>query len=250
MEKVFWAGEDGSQQLQERARRLLEAPTRQILGIAGAPGSAKSTLAAALLTELERTGPGTVVLVGMDAFHLGHRLLERHGLVSFKGAPETFDRLGYLSLLARIKNSAETIYAPEFHREIEDSIAHNIEVPEQIRLLITEGNYLLLPRPPVEPDPSTPRRRLVHPPSGRRAEAADGEPARVPWVRPRNRDNADTGQRRSECAIDQFSADCTGSVDRESWLAGPQPPARCYPGHSPCSSGGDPRAVRRLSRMP
>jgi pantothenate kinase len=148
METMFWAGEEGFQPLQERARRLLEAPTRQILGIAGSPGSGKSTLAAALLIELERTDPGTVVLVGMDAFHLGHRVLERHGLVAVKGVPETFDPLGYLALLARIKNSAQTVYAPEFHREIEDSIAHNIEVPAEIRLVITEGNYLLLAQPP------------------------------------------------------------------------------------------------------
>jgi pantothenate kinase len=134
--------------LRERARRLLLAPGRAVLGIAGAPASGKSTLTEQLAHELAADHPGAVVVVGMDAFHLGHRVLVQHGLTEVKGAPHTFDARGYVNLLARIRASTETVYAPEFRREIEDSIAHVVEVGPQVGLVLTEGNYLLLPEPP------------------------------------------------------------------------------------------------------
>ena len=80
----------------------------------------------------------------MDAFHLGHRVLVARDLVEVKGAPQTFDVLGYVALLERIHQTAETVYAPSFHREIEDSIAHEIEIDPAVRLVVTEGNFLLL----------------------------------------------------------------------------------------------------------
>jgi pantothenate kinase len=142
-----WPGPDADV-LRERARRLLLAPGRAVLGIAGAPASGKSTLAAQLALELLADHPGAVALVGMDAFHIGHRVLEQHGLTAVKGAPHTFDARGYVALLARIRASTETVYAPEFHRQIEDSIAHVVEVGPEVGLVVTEGNYLLLPEAP------------------------------------------------------------------------------------------------------
>ena len=134
--------------LRDRARRLLLAPGRAVLGVAGAPASGKSTLADQLALELVADHPGAVAVVGMDAFHIGHRVLEQHGLTGVKGAPHTFDARGYVALLARIRASTETVYAPEFHRQIEDSLAHVVEIGPEVRLVITEGNYLLLPEPP------------------------------------------------------------------------------------------------------
>ena len=147
MLNLRWPGPDADV-LRERARQLLLAPGRAVLGIAGAPASGKSTLTAELALELVAEHPGAVAVVGMDAFHLGHRVLEQRGLVGVKGAPHTFDARGYVALLARIRSSAETVYAPEFHREIEDSIAHVVEVGPEVGLVVTEGNYLLLPEPP------------------------------------------------------------------------------------------------------
>jgi pantothenate kinase len=131
-----------------RAEAMLASPRRQVLGIAGAPASGKSTLSEALLAELERRHPGEVVGVGMDAFHLGHQILLRRGLVGVKGAPHTFDGGGYVALLERVRTARETVYAPEFHREIEDSLAASVEIAPEVRLVVTEGNYLLLPQPP------------------------------------------------------------------------------------------------------
>jgi pantothenate kinase len=147
VERIAWPGGSlGS--LLTRAERLLESGARSVLGIAGAPASGKSTLAGALVAELRRRRPDEVVLVGMDAFHIGHRVLVDHGLENVKGAPHTFDALGYAALLQRLRDPVETIYAPEFHREIEDSLAQNVEVAPGVRLVVTEGNYLLLPRAP------------------------------------------------------------------------------------------------------
>lgn len=123
-----------------RARDLLDRTTgRVLLGIAGAPGAGKSYLSARLLTHL----PDSVV-VGMDAFHLAHSTLTERGMVERKGAPETFDAEGFVALLHRIRGQGdETVWAPEFRREIEDAIAGAIEVLPSHRLVITEGNYLL-----------------------------------------------------------------------------------------------------------
>ena len=147
MEETTWSGGDLGPLL-ERAERLLQTAGRAVLGIAGAPASGKSTLSAALVAALGQRHPDEVVLVGMDAFHLGHQVLVRRGLVGVKGAPHTFDGLGYAALLQRIRQSDETIYAPEFHREIEDSLAAVVEVGPQVRLVVTEGNYLLLEQSP------------------------------------------------------------------------------------------------------
>ena len=65
-----------------------------------------------------------------------------------KGAPETFDAEGYLHLLRRIRTEAGPIYAPEFERDIEDSLAHVVEIRPEVGLVITEGNYLLLESKP------------------------------------------------------------------------------------------------------
>ena len=110
--------------------------------------SGKSTLDGLLLAELERQRPGESVGVGMDAFHIGHRVLVRRGLTDVKGAPHTFDAVGFIHLLRRIRTETGTIYAPEFDRDIEDSLAHVVEISPAVGLVVTEGNYLLLDTPP------------------------------------------------------------------------------------------------------
>lgn len=127
-------------ELLEQADRLAGAGGRRILGITGPPGAGKSRLAGRLVAGL---GPRRAVLVGMDGFHLGDAELRRTGLRQRKGAPETFDRAGYRALLHRLRAEPGTIYAPAFHRELEDSIAASVAVPSEVPLVVTEGNYLL-----------------------------------------------------------------------------------------------------------
>jgi pantothenate kinase len=127
--------------LVERARALVADGRRRILGITGAPGAGKSTLAAALCREL---GPARAVLVPMDGFHLADRELLRLGRRERKGAPDTFDAGGYVALLRRLRAGDEAVvYAPEFRREIEDAIAGAIRIAREVPLVVTEGNYLL-----------------------------------------------------------------------------------------------------------
>jgi pantothenate kinase len=130
--------------LAERARGLLNARRRTLLGICGAPGAGKSTVANLLLDLL---GP-QIVVVPMDGFHLHDQELARLGRLDHKGAPDTFDAGGYVALLRRIRAEPErTIYAPSFDRDQEVSLAGAIPVLPQHRLVVTEGNYLLLDAP-------------------------------------------------------------------------------------------------------
>jgi pantothenate kinase len=125
--------------LVDRARALM-AGGRAVLGICGAPGAGKSTLAARLA---EAVGPAAVV-VPMDGFHLHDDELARLGLGDRKGAPETFDVAGYVALLRRLHIETDhVVYAPEFDRSREESIAGAIAVRPEHRLVVTEGNYLL-----------------------------------------------------------------------------------------------------------
>ena len=96
----------------------------------------------------ERLGEGTVVVVPMDGFHLADSTLDALGLRDRKGAPETFDADGYAALLARLRRPAERpVYAPGFERDLEQPLAAAVAVPASARVVITEGNYLLLDDP-------------------------------------------------------------------------------------------------------
>lgn len=124
----------------DRARALLARPGRSILGIAGAPGAGKSTLAA---TVAEALGPAAV-LVPMDGFHLADQALDALGRRAWKGRIDTFDGRGYLALLRRLRLETDhVVYAPAFERELEQPLAGAIGVGPECRLVITEGNYLL-----------------------------------------------------------------------------------------------------------
>lgn len=122
---------------------------RAILGIAGAPGAGKTTLAEAIVARVaEKQGHAFVAHVPMDGFHLADVQLDRLGLLDRKGAPETFDAPGYAALLRRLRSETTwPIYAPGFERTLEQPIAGAMVVPPTARLIVTEGNYLLLGRP-------------------------------------------------------------------------------------------------------
>ncbi|GAA1487838.1 nucleoside/nucleotide kinase family protein [Brachybacterium sacelli] len=131
----------------DAARVLLDAALREggrrLLGIAGAPGAGKSTLTQLLV---ERLPVGSCTVVPMDGFHLADVALGRLGRLERKGAPDTFDAAGYVALLQRLRTARPQdppVWAPMFERELEQPIAGAIEVPGDVPLVITEGNYLL-----------------------------------------------------------------------------------------------------------
>jgi pantothenate kinase len=124
-----------------RARALIASGKRKILGIAAAPGAGKSTLA----ERLHQALGDQAQVVPMDGFHLANSTLQRLGRAGRKGAPDTFDAAGYVNLLRRIRGQqpGETVYAPEYRRELEEGIAGAIAIEADTPLIITEGNYLL-----------------------------------------------------------------------------------------------------------
>jgi pantothenate kinase len=83
----------------------------------------------------------------LDGFHLPNATLERLGLRSVKGAPETFDCDGFARLLARVREEQQTIFWPAFHRELDEPTPDEIAIPPETKLVVAEGNYLLLERP-------------------------------------------------------------------------------------------------------
>ncbi len=125
-------------------------PGTSVVGIAGPPGAGKTTLAEALVAAAAaQLGQAAVVHVPMDGFHLADVELRRLGRLARKGAPDTFDAAGYAALLHRIRRTrTEVVYAPAFERDLEQPIAGAIGVGPQVRVVITEGNYLLLDAPP------------------------------------------------------------------------------------------------------
>lgn len=129
-----------------RVRALLASGRRKLLGLVGAPGAGKSTLAMAL----QQAFAGVAQVVPMDGFHLANAELQRLGCLNHKGAPDTFDAAGYAALLRRLRQQppGEIVYAPEFRREIEEPVAGAIAVLPDTQLVITEGNYLLLDQGP------------------------------------------------------------------------------------------------------
>jgi pantothenate kinase len=126
-------------------RLRLSDGTRILLGVAGAPGSGKSTFSARLAETL---GPGLALVVPMDGFHLGNAVIDGSPLKERKGAPDTFDVGGYFSLLQRLaRRDEDVVYAPDFRRSIDEPVAASIAVPARVPLIITEGNYLLSDEP-------------------------------------------------------------------------------------------------------
>lgn len=129
--------------LARRARALVRPGERAILGITGAPGAGKTTLAMSLVERLRRDGVAAAH-VPMDGYHLADVTLAEHGTLGAKGAIETFDRDGYLAVLRRLKVELDhDVYAPSFDRTIEQPIAGAITIRPEDVLVVTEGNYLL-----------------------------------------------------------------------------------------------------------
>jgi pantothenate kinase len=140
---------DALETLWVRVLEKAQSRNRLIVSIAGAPGSGKSTLAEQLLERLN-TNPSAPVaaLVPMDGFHLDNETLEQCGLLHRKGAPQTFDTEGFRETLARIRVGGADISVPAFDRNLDSVIPDAKNIDREIRIVIVEGNYLLLNQVP------------------------------------------------------------------------------------------------------
>jgi pantothenate kinase len=115
---------------------------RVLIAIAGPPGAGKSTLAEALADQV-----AGAAVVPMDGFHLDNTVLEQRGLLARKGAPESFDAAGFLNMVTRLKRGEEVVI-PVFDRARDIAIAGARVIGPEQRVLLIEGNYLLLDRAP------------------------------------------------------------------------------------------------------
>lgn len=132
--------------LADRIHELRQDRERLLLGLAGAPASGKSSLAAELVRRL-RLQKCSAEVVPMDGFHLDNALLDARGLRGRKGAPETFDAAGFVHTVTRLRRPSEVV-VPLFDRSRDIAVAGAALVPADCQVVIVEGNYLLFDEDP------------------------------------------------------------------------------------------------------
>jgi len=124
-------------------------PMRPVLAIVGAPGSGKSSVAEQLIQQLNQHHPHYAALLPMDGFHYDDHVLDTLERRARKGAPDTFDVHGLYHLLVRLReNKEEHIAVPVFDRRLEIARAGARLISQTTKIIICEGNYLLLTSPP------------------------------------------------------------------------------------------------------
>ncbi|WP_428927162.1 nucleoside triphosphate hydrolase [Marinibacterium sp. SX1] len=137
--------------LVDRLLALSQYDTRVFVAITGAPGSGKSTLAEALLAGIEARLPGHAAILPMDGFHYDDGLLSARGWLARKGAPHTFDADGLAATIDRLAPGDRPVAVPVFDRALEISRAGARIIAPEVRLILVEGNYLLLDDPAWAP---------------------------------------------------------------------------------------------------
>ena len=124
-----------------------EGRKRYIVAIAGPPGAGKSTFSQALLLLLKEKSIQAKI-ISMDGFHLDNSILADRNLLDRKGAPATFDIAGFIHLMNRLSNFEDDVVIPEFDRNKDLSIAGSSIISTKDKVLIVEGNYLLIEEEP------------------------------------------------------------------------------------------------------
>lgn len=121
---------------------------RMIIAIAGPPAAGKSTFSEKLLEAIRTTLNAETELVPMDGFHYDNTILESRGHLARKGAPFTFDATGVVALVKRIRAGEDNIAYPVFDRVDDCAIANAGLVKKETKIILIEGNYLLLDEAP------------------------------------------------------------------------------------------------------
>ncbi|KAJ4726803.1 p-loop containing nucleoside triphosphate hydrolase superfamily protein [Melia azedarach] len=136
------------------------ANAKHIVGLAGPPGAGKSTLASEVVQRINKLWPqksssfdsqvkppDVATVLPMDGFHLYRSQLdamenpkEAHAR---RGAPWTFDPSLLLKCLRNLRNQG-SVYAPSFDHGVGDPVEDDIFIGLQHKVVIVEGNYLLL----------------------------------------------------------------------------------------------------------
>lgn len=137
--------------IHDMAAHLLEAAEnrrRFIVALAGPPAAGKSFLSGWLCRELNARRAGCAAVVPMDGYHYDNAVLEPQGLIPVKGAPQTFDCDGLRQDLERIRRTDRSVAVPVFDRPLDLARAGGRLITLEHRIVIVEGNYLLLDEGP------------------------------------------------------------------------------------------------------
>ena len=132
------------------AQRIIAAAAdaeRFVVALAGPPGAGKSTLSEQLWQAIDAELPGQVVVVPMDGYHFDNAVLGAEQ-VPVKGAPHTFDVAGLHADLLRIRRTDAAVAVPVFDRPLDLARAGGRIVALGHRIILVEGNYLLLEQSP------------------------------------------------------------------------------------------------------
>lgn len=142
------SAESVADRIAARIAALAANRSRTVVALAGPPAAGKSTVSEALEAALVARGLSAAI-VPMDGFHYDNAILDRHGWRARKGAPHTFDAGGYRALIERlVANSLDDVAVPVFDRAADLSRGSARIVAGGTRVIIAEGNYLLLDRAP------------------------------------------------------------------------------------------------------
>jgi pantothenate kinase len=123
---------------------LDRAAGRCVVGIGGFPGAGKTSLAIDLVRRLNAgPGPDEAVHLPMDGFHFRKDRLRALGRDHIKGHVSTFDVESYLAALHRfVERPSARQFAPDYDRNLHETLEDRIEIGPQARLLVTEGIYV------------------------------------------------------------------------------------------------------------
>lgn len=136
------------EQIAKQLRDAADLHGRILVALAGPPAAGKSTQSDRLSLALNADQPDSTVVVPMDGYHFDNAVLEPRGQLWLKGAPETFDAEGLLQDLQRIRQADRVVAVPVFDRPLDLARAGARLVTPAHRIIIVEGNYLLLNQKP------------------------------------------------------------------------------------------------------
>ena len=117
-----------------------------IIGVAGSVAAGKSTFTRVMQALLSRW-PNTprVDLVTTDGFLFPNAVLERDGLMSKKGFPESYDGAALLRFISDVKAGRRAVAAPVYSHLTYDIVPDGRVVIDRPDILIVEGLNVLLP---------------------------------------------------------------------------------------------------------
>ncbi|MBG1232733.1 type I pantothenate kinase [Aestuariivirga litoralis] len=121
-----------------------------VIGVAGSVASGKSTTARILRRLLSRAPSHPKVdLVTTDGFLMPNARLEREGLMSRKGFPESYDLQNILRFMSAIKAGERDVEVPVYSHLTYDVLSEKVQLIDRPDVLIVEGiNVLQTGRPP------------------------------------------------------------------------------------------------------